>query len=690
MKKRIHLPLLLALLSLPMHGQPLSESDARENVLQFLSENSTSSQAKSRDSFSSASLVLSYSSPRLYAYDVEGRFVLASGDRRMPPILGYSDGSSFDKAMESDCFRSLIQHISADYNPNFRIYKPTNVAEYVEPLCNDTWHQQTPYKNMTPEIDGSHCVVGCVATAMSELMYYYKHPYRGTGSYSYNDSTGCGMILSSDFSQHVYDWDHMLPDYGYNGSVEYTEEEANAVALLASDCGISVGMKYSSGSSGAKVIRQPMALVNYFGYDEGMQMYFRNFFTQCEWDSIMFNELNEGRPMLVGGWNPVRAHSYLCDGYDSNGFFHLRFGNPEEDANGYYYFTWSTPLQPEWYDINQAERGFNLLQSLLVGVKPKTSETASPQHYIYGFSHIDPLTDISSPIRSGDTFSIGVYYLGNIGWNEHYGRVGIALKKAGEGKSTPVSSTRLLYTYDHHFPLEEVEDTTFSDTLHLQLPRSISEGKYKVVPVYEENGEFIEARTMVGTPNFLTLEVSANGLQVYSPKESHSSLRVVSVDFPKDLYRMDMPTYSYTLTNDGAEYSGRVFLGLYQEDKPDVVYMCGQVGVSIGPGEVQTYKFCRTRFNTVPAGEGFHLRMYADIDLFTDSMVVIYDNPDFTIKSIDGYIPTDITTTSVGTASSIRYYDLRGVRHASPLSLPKNSIYIEMDEQGNAIKRIRR
>jgi len=151
-----------------------------------------------------------------------------------------------------------------------------------------------------------------------------------------------------------------------------------------------------------------------------------------------------------------------------------------------------------------------------------------------------------------------------------------------------------------------------------------------------------------------------------------------------------MPTYSYTLTNDGAEYSGRVFLGLYQEDKPDVVYMCGQVGVSIGPGEVQTYKFCRTRFNTVPAGEGFHLRMYADIDLFTDSMVVIYDNPDFTIKSIDGYIPTDITTTSVGTASSIRYYDLRGVRHESPLSLPKNSIYIEMDEQGNAIKRIRR
>lgn len=690
MKKRIYLPLLPVFMSLSIYGQSLSESDARENVIQFLSSHPAVSSTKSRKSRSASTLELSYSSPRLYAYDVGGQFILASGDRRMPPILGYSDSGSFSKAYESECFRSLIQHISADYNPNFRIYKPSNVAEYVEPLCNDTWHQQSPYKNMTPVIDSTHCVVGCVATSMSELMYYYKHPYRGVGSYSYNDSTGCGQILSSDFSSHVYDWVHMLSDYGYNGSVEYTDEEANAVALLASDCGISVGMKYTSSSSGAKVIRQPMALTSYFGYDEGMQMYFRNFFNQCEWDSIMFNELNEGRPMLVGGWNPVRAHSYLCDGYDSNGFFHLRFGNPEENANGYYYFTWSTPLQPEWYDINQAERGFNLLQSLLVGIKPKTSQSPSPQHYIYCFSHIDPISDPDLRSNSSDSFSIGVYYLGNVGWNEHYGRVGIALKNIGDGKSTPISSTRLLYTYDHHFPLEEVEDTTFSDTLHLLLPPSVSDGTYKIVPVYEENGDFIEARTMVGTPNFLTLEVSGNSLQLYSPESSHSSLRVLSVDFPQDLYRMDMPTYSYTLTNDGAEFSGRVYLGLYQEDQPDVVYMCGQVGVSIDTGEVQTYKFQRTRFNTVPAGEGYHLRMYADMDLFTDSMVVIYDNPDFTIKSINGYIPTDISAPSSVMSSTPRYYDLRGIRVSSPMSLPKNSIYIEMDDDGKALKRIRK
>lgn len=689
MRKYIYLPLILLMVSMASNGQSLSEREARKNVEKFLTSQSESSFTKSRGPVLSLDPVLAYSSPRLYAYDVDGRFVLASGDKRMPSILGYSDACSFDQAMKSDRFRSLIQHITADYNPNFRIYKPSNVAESVEPLCKDTWHQQAPFKNMTPEIDGTHCVVGCVATSMSEVMYYYKHPSRGTGSFSYNDSTGCGQILSCDFSSHEYDWSHMLDDYGYNGSVSYTDQEANAVAQLASDCGISVQMKYSSGSSGAKVILQPMALANYFGYDEGMQFYFRNFFTQCEWDSIMFNELNEGRPMLVGGWNPVRAHSYLCDGYDKNGYFHLRFGNPEEDANGYYYFTWTTPLQPEWYDINQAERGFNLLQSLLVGIKPKTDDVPSPQHYIYGFSRIDPLSVSGQPLSPGSPFDIGVYTLGNIGWTEHYGRVGIALKKPGDGRTTPVESTSLLYVYDHHFPLEEIEDTTFSDTLRLQLPQSVEEGTYKLVPVYEENGSFVEARTMVGTPNYLSLEVSANGMQVYSPEEAHSALRVLSVDFPQNLYRMDMPTYSYTLTNDGAEFSGRVFLGLYHEGNPDLVYMCGQVGVSIGRGEVQTYKFQRTRFNTVPAGDGFHLRMYADIDLFTDSMVVIYDNPDFTIKSINGYIPTGIESPAI-TSGNSRYYDLRGVRHTSPLSFPKNSIYIEIDDQGKAVKRIRR
>ncbi len=667
-------------------SQPLSEQEARSHVMDFLSDRGVTL-SKSRTSKSSESIVLSYSSPRLYAYNVQGRFVLASGDRSMPPILGYSDGCSFEKAMESECFRALLRHISADYNPNFRIYKPADVADYVEPLCKDTWHQYAPYNNLTPMIDDEHSVVGCVATSMSELMHYYRYPVRGTGSFSYNDSTGCGQILSSDFSSHVYDWDNMLDDYGYNGNVSYTDKQAQAVAQLASDCGISVQMQYTKSSSGAKIIRQPVALVNYFGYDEGMSMLYRNFFNQCEWDSIMFHELNEGRPMLIGGWSPTRAHSYLCDGYDSHGYFHLRLGNPLEDGNGYYYFTWTTPLQPEWYDINSAEGGFNLLQSILIGVKPKKDNTPSAQHYLYSFSHIDPLGGEPLTVDRGEPFDIGVYALCNVGWNDHPGTVGIALKKKDDGKSTPIESTRLLYTYSRHFPLEEFTDSMFDDTITLRIPASVQNGDYKIVPVYEENGQFIEARTMVGMPNNLRCEVRSNKITSYEPSNEHSSLRIVSVSFPDQIYRLDRPPYSYTITNDGSEYSGRVFCCLYKEDNPDVLYTFSQQGVSIDKDEVQTYNFKYSRFNTIPPGENYHLRIYADIDLLTDSVVVLYDDPTRNITAINGHIPTAISEVPSSTTSS--YYDLRGQRISSPLSLPKHSVYIEIDESGKVRKRIR-
>jgi len=48
----------------------------------------------------------------------------------------------------------------------------------------DYWHQRAPYSQFCPElITGSdeHCVVGCVATAMSEIMYYWQWPTEPTG-----------------------------------------------------------------------------------------------------------------------------------------------------------------------------------------------------------------------------------------------------------------------------------------------------------------------------------------------------------------------------------------------------------------------------------------------------------------------------------------------------------------------------
>ena len=72
-------------------------------------------------------------------------------------------------------------------------------------------------------VGGEQCLTGCVAHAMGEVMKYYRHPERGRGSYSYTDSIGCGLTLTADFHEHVYDWDNILDSYVEG---KYTEEQA--------------------------------------------------------------------------------------------------------------------------------------------------------------------------------------------------------------------------------------------------------------------------------------------------------------------------------------------------------------------------------------------------------------------------------------------------------------------------------
>ena len=648
--------LLFFLIATICHAQPISVERAKQRIAQ-------------------PRLELAYESPQLYAFDSSDGFVLASTSEAHPAVLGYSDGSHFEEAYRNPQFRNFIKRMEESLSSSIRIYKPADVKESVAPLCSDAWEQEHPaYKGMCPvvyedTIDGipqpDTCVVGCVALAMAQVMNYWKWPKQGKGSYTYTDSTGCGYTLTADFASHTYDWDNMLDNYYFG----YNTRQANAVAQLLSDCGISVNMRYGTLSSGAEVIYQPLALTNYFGYDEGMQMYYRNFFTQVEWDSIMFHELDAGRPLVVGGWSIELGHSFVCDGYDANGYFHIKFGNPDGDADGYYYFTWLTPDQPKWHDKNNPEGGFNLLQSIIAGLKPKKDATPSQQTYIYAFSHISPLANDA----------IAIYNLGNVGWNLHPGKVGIALKPIQKGKVTDASSTLLLHQYDHVFALEEIDDTTYTDTLQISIPTNLAAGDYRICPVYEENGSFHEARTQVGTPNYVLCHVDANGShQLSVPAHETALLEVSDVIFPDSLIRRQRPRFSFRVHNNGAEYSGRLFFVLSPVASPTTNIYFNEEGLSIAGGETQQLDFKMTSLDGVPVGK-YYFSIFSDIDLFTDSINQVYTDTTHVVTVLpSNYLDiTDIhANDSSLSASPSPLYDLSG-RRISEATLPKGTVIVK-------------
>jgi len=540
-------------------------------------------------------------------------------------------------------------------NTRGHIYKPASVASSVLPLCTDQWDQYAPMNALCPTIDGDTCVTGCVAHALAQLMYFYQHPECGVGKMSYIDSLGCGDTLTADFSQSHYQWGLMRDDY----SGDYTRAEALAAATLLRDCGIAVRTTYGVEASSAQVAWQPRALVNHFGYDRKMQLKYRNFYTQTEWDSLMFTELDAGRPIVVGAWSRSMGHSFICDGYDERGYFHIRWGNPGGDADGWYYFTWLTPDQPQWHDVDNPETGFNLLQSILVGAEPETALSSATESHEFAFGTIAPLPHSAGVIVSN---------MGNVGWNAHEGRVGLALKPWDAPRETATGSTRLVYTYTHDFLLEEFDDTTYTDTILLDLPaiaRAMGEDaaaeKWKLVPVFEDNGSFVEARTQVGTPNYLEVDFQTDSPELALPQQATASLHISDMAFPDTVTQLSKPAIPFSIKNEGAEYSGRIYLSLVEKSQPLTDHIFLTHGLSIAHGETLHRDFNRT---TLSLGVGtYYLRVMADVDLFTDSLLVLYEDATHPIRivkdsSTDIHAP-QAQPAPTGSATELTY-DLNG------------------------------
>lgn len=176
----------------------------------------------------------------------------------------------------------------------------------VGPLLRVWWSQGSPFWNYTPRISGRQTVTGCTATAIAQVMYFWKHPGRGQGSHSY---TWNNQTLSANFD-HPYYWDRMLPYY----SSGYSSGQADAVARLMSDVGISIDMNYGLDGSGASVKKD--ALVSFFKYSSDMSWKFRTNVANWEaWFYIFKQQLDIGYPVLLATWNSNSGHEVVIDGY---------------------------------------------------------------------------------------------------------------------------------------------------------------------------------------------------------------------------------------------------------------------------------------------------------------------------------------------------------------------------------------
>ncbi|MBE0637172.1 MAG: C10 family peptidase [Bacteroidales bacterium] len=407
--KKLILSFFSGLLTLMLIAQSNSKVDPLEAQLvavNFINERFWDHQVITSAQFKVIEIVPNYEQEMLlyYAINFENGFVLVAGTRNAWPVLAYSPQGKFSQPDEEknvgawlrqyqdQIIFSLnnpaevipeIDHAWEKYlSPEFSI-KNMHALKSVEPLLTSKWNQGKFYNELCP-VDpggpGGRCYAGCVATAMGQVMFYFRHPQTGMGSYSYYLPEY--DTISANFENTTYRWQEMVNQLSGSNL---------AVAELLFHLGVSVDMVYGPDGSGMYNHKAAYSLRTYFKYAPETQYVYRDS-TNMDWDSLLISHLDRNIPMYYAGWSEpnLYGHAFVVDGYQDGGYYHFNWGWGGS-YDGYFYTNELTP----------GGSNFNLAQELIIHCVPDTINHVYPD-YCEGFTeltnHEGTFGDGSGPI----------------------------------------------------------------------------------------------------------------------------------------------------------------------------------------------------------------------------------------------------------------------------------------------------
>ena len=306
-------------------------------------------------------------------------FILISGDKSLEPVLAFSFESDYEinpnpaAKMLFDSYKNQIinnrENKVVSDEKTLKKWKQLETADFVKanspsvkPLIQTKWNQGLYYNAKCPA--NGKVPTGCVATALAQIINYFRYPSSGTGSYGYEHSEY--GYLESNFSAHTYNYDQMpvsLTDFN------------DDLAQLMFDIGVSVDMQYKVGGSGMYNHKGAYTLKTHFGYPVETQYVWKDTMPQDyiyggghdphlnNWDSVVIDHLNRKIPIYYAGWDKpfTSGHAFIIDGYSDSTQFHINFGwGGNSDA----YFALSY-IKPTGYN-------FTLGNEMIINAVPPT------------------------------------------------------------------------------------------------------------------------------------------------------------------------------------------------------------------------------------------------------------------------------------------------------------------------------
>jgi hypothetical protein len=305
----------------------------------------------------------------LYVFNVGDKkgFVIVAGEEDGEDVIGYADEGEFDYDNMPDNLKAWVDTYAARAAAKAptKAKRTQHPTEVVEPLITTKWGQRVPFNRACPKVDGEPCPTGCTATAMAQVMRYHRFPIeQSTAIPKYTTQTL--KLVMPQLPATTFNWDDMPDELDEETSPQSSIDE---VAKLMLYCGQATDMNYTAEGSGAFTYKIPDRLPKYFGYPATMHYVYRQSYDEQGWDSLLVSELLKSRPVIYTAYTNVPlGHTFICDGYDGNGMFHINWGWYGV-GNGYFRIS-EAYATDEGLNPNIKNYHLSLNQTALVGLMP--------------------------------------------------------------------------------------------------------------------------------------------------------------------------------------------------------------------------------------------------------------------------------------------------------------------------------
>lgn len=470
----------------------------------------------------------------VYVFDADnGGYLVVPSDDAAPAILGYSDaeaGATMPPAMRWWLDEYARQIKASDGRTRV---VPRAVRNPIAPMVSTRWNQNAPFNDLCPMDGTARSVTGCVATALAQVMKYHNWPPQGQGSHSYKSQT-LNQTVSCDFASITFDWDAMQDRYEGGNS---DSEADQAVAELMFACGVGVDMNYTSNESGSQPTLVPGAMYNYFNYDQGVRYYDRDYYGLVDWEDLVYSQLVNFGPVQYNGQSNQGGHSFVCDGYSQDGYFHINWGWGGM-SDGYFLLT---ALDPGQQGIGGSTSGFNYYQSFIGDVcRPKADS-----HMYINMLMAGPLSVSQSTASLGGYITVmGNTY--NYSFDNVTATMGIKLVDKANGTIQYLEGSKIT----------DIKPQYGIGGYYVALPRTLTAGDYVLTPALltpQNTWQDVPVK-MSGTT---AIDMTVQGNTAYFTAQAPANIEATDMNVLTEIYLGESFRMTATLTNSGdSEYVG--------------------------------------------------------------------------------------------------------------------------------------